>query len=620
MLIGLVTNTESRGLATDARLLGDFLVSLGHEVETIQYDKPYEKPADLLVFCEVVVPRFFSLSKVAPWLIVNPEFLFERDFKTIRTQFGKVLSKTGEAHRICLKHFGQKAIYTGFLSADKMNESIPRENRFLHIAGSSKVKGTMAVADAWRWYHDGESLALPLTIVSDWLDGDDLPGMIDVVKDVSDEELARLQNSHRFHLQPSGTEGWSHVLHEALSVNASILTTDAAPMNELDAVFTVPSEGTTRYREADVHDVSAIEIHKAVRQMVTLPYGCLYPRAEFLTANQEFKNRFSALLAELQPAEYRAVIKYDREFPEQKRVAFLGNFKHSFCTESDLSWSLEHLGHEVIRVQEDLATITDLHSAVLDADMFLWVHTHAWDNVTDLQMHDFMTFLQRRKIPSVSFHLDKYFGIPEREKRIGVDPFWRADFVFTADGGFDEEFLSRGVNHHWMPPAVVERGVHYGFPRTDLRCDVAFVGAGLGYHPCYPFREELIQFLHNTYAGRFKHFEGKREAELNDCYASAKIVVGDCIFAGTPRYWSDRLPETVGRGGFILYPRIEGMTIPCPTYKAQDLADLKQQIDYWLQEPVSRRNIQGSCMEHIRWHDTYTHRVLEMLKVVFDGR
>ena len=50
---------------------------------------------------------------------------------------------------------------------------------------------------------------------------------------LSDGELRRLQNSHRFHLCPSQTEGSGHYLVEALSVGATTLTLDAAPMNEL---------------------------------------------------------------------------------------------------------------------------------------------------------------------------------------------------------------------------------------------------------------------------------------------------------------------------------------------------------------------------------------------------
>lgn len=620
MRVGLVTNLQSRGLAMDARLLGGFLTSLGHECTPIQYDTFHDEPADLLLFLEVVVPRFFSLSKHAPWLFVNPEFLFERDFKTIRNQFGKILCKTHEAHRICSTHFGVKAFYTGFLSADKLDASVPRENRFLHIAGSSKIKGTAAVIDAWKWTKDGESLNAPLTVVSDWWGDENIPGMIDVVKDVSEEELKRLQNSHRFHLQPSGTEGFGHVLREAMSVNALILTTDAAPMNEVESVLTIPSCGFSSCREALVHEVSAIEIHKAAKQIMRLPQETSAPRAEFLSGNEEFKERFSELIETIQPSEQRPPVKYDRDFPGQLRVAFLGNFAHSFCTESDLAWSFEHMGHEVIRVQEKTATISEMHGAVLDADMFWWVHTHGWQPIPDEEMLRFLELLRKRGTPSVFFHLDRYFGIPEREERVGVDPCWKCEYVFTADGGNDEKFLSRGVNHFWSPPAIVERAIHFGFPRGDLRCDVAFVGAGAGYHDCWPFRRDLLSFLQTRYGSHFKHFQGVREAELNDVYASAKVVVGDNIFAGAPRYCSDRLPETCGRGGFLIYPSFEGKTIPCPTYNPKDLQNLGELIDGWLSLPVSRREIVQVCMEHVRANDTYGHRIKEILKVVYSGK
>ena len=34
-------------------------------------------------------------------------------------------------------------------------------------------------------------------------------------------------------------------------------------------------------------------------------------------------------------------------------IALCGNHKVSFCTESDLAWTLEEMGHTVIRFQEN---------------------------------------------------------------------------------------------------------------------------------------------------------------------------------------------------------------------------------------------------------------------------
>ena len=52
-----------------------------------------------------------------------------------------------------------------------------------------------------------------------------------------------------------------------------------------------------------------------------------------------------------------------------------------------------------------------------------------------------------------------------------------------------------------------------------------------------------------------------RGKELNDLYATAKVVVGDTLCKGFnyPYYFSDRLFETTGRGGFLIHPYIKGL-------------------------------------------------------------
>ena len=103
---------------------------------------------------------------------------------------------------------------------------------------------------------------------------------------------------------------------------------------------------------------------------------------------------------------------------------------------------------------------------------------------------------------------------------------------------------------------------------------------------------------------------------MNNTYASIKVVVGDHCFAGMPRYWSDRLPETCGRGGFLLYPRTEGMTIPTATYEPQNTRDLIQKIDYFLAHEEERQAIRDAAFEHVRTNDTYTNRLQEIVRVL----
>ena len=92
--------------------------------------------------------------------------------------------------------------------------------------------------------------------------------------------------------------------------------------------------------------------------------------------------------------------------------------------------------------------------------------------------------------------------------------------------------------------------------------------------------------------------------------------MGDHCFAGQPYYWSDRLPETCGRGGFLLYPRTEGITIPTALYKPQDMGDLIQKIDYYLAHDDERLQIRDAAFEHVKKNDTYTQRLQEVLRVI----
>jgi glycosyltransferase involved in cell wall biosynthesis len=632
MRIAVCTNLiNGIGLEREWCLLRDHLIELGHEVSGLQYDEPLPKdfqPCDLMISIETVSRHLLSCAPIH-WLFPNPEWFAQDLIPIVKRHYDKILTKTHEAQRIFEPLFPGKTFYTGFLARDQMDARIPRERKFLHVGGNSSLRNTQAVIDAWKWEKEGRGLNAPLTIISQKLKTQEVPPNVTVLERVSEEELRQLQNSHLFHLYPSGTEGFGHALREALSVNATILTVGKPPMSEIPGLYFVPSETSTFFGLAEVHEVDARDIFKFVDcsgywNLDELA-ACMSTRQQFLKGNAQFRAHFGKHLAQQacahHPAPQAPAINRERlhrEFVGQKRVAFLGNFAHSFCTEADLAWSLEHLGHEVSRVQEDRATLSELQASVFDADMFMWVHTHGWDTVGDEEMLEFLHFLEEKGIPSVFVHLDRYWGIPEREELIGISPCWKCDYIFTADGGNDERFAARGVKHFWMPPAVVERGVHFGFPRGDLRCDVAFVGAGAGYHPCYPFRAELLGFLQSRYGGRFKHFQGVRESQLNDVYASAKVVVGDSIFAGAlaPKYWSDRLPETIGRGGFLIYPRIEGMTIPCATYVPQSVGDLEEQIGYWLDMPASRREMVNVGMDHVRQNDTYTNRVEQILKTV----
>lgn len=307
-------------------------------------------------------------------------------------------------------------------------------------------------------------------------------------------------------------------------------------------------------------------------------------------------------------------------------LAICGNHKLPYCTESELVWTLQSLGHTVIPFQENQTSTDDMLRICGEKEVRLWiyVHTHGWKTPGSQDLDWLIESLRGIGIKTASFHLDLHWGLQkndQRENRIGHHPFWHTDTVFTADGGHQEAFARRGVHHEWLPPALCLRHCYRGMFRPELACDIAFVGSKT-YHPEYQFRMQLIAWLERTYGSRFKRFAGDcggvvRESRLNDLYASVKIVVGDSCFAGSPFYWSDRVPETLGRGGFLIHPATAGLEIPgLETFPAGDLGTLRQKIAQYLTQPRLRTFMTVTAMEDVLTHHTYHQRMTQMLTVM----
>jgi hypothetical protein len=620
--IGLVSNRDARGLSVDAELLTDVLQCLGHDVTTIQFDEPCDTTYDLLIFLEVCVRSLIGLSLAPPWLVINPEFLHRENTDLIRSTFGYVLCKTKAATEIGERLFGQQAIYTGFIARDRLIPEATRSPVFLHIAGRSSAKGTMSVIDAWRWRRNGKSIEASLIIVADRTlnlsEANNWPQNVLVMSDLTDEEMQNLQNVCRFHLQPSETEGFGHVLRESMSVNAILLTTDAPPMNEIDGAFLIPGKVKKAVNYGTLYETSALDIHLAAQQMLS-EYSLNMPQADlrsaFLAERSAFIDRIGKLISTV-----------DKQKPQAKvfvgesalNIAFIGNFGPSESTENLMLDALTRgLNHSVTCLQENELTIERLQRAALLSDVLLWVRTPGYLQIADSDMLSLFAMLKKQGTTTLSLHLDKFWGIKDREELIGKIPFWRSEFCGTADGGNQAEFERRGVNHFWMQPAMSEMYLHPGRVRENYRCKVGFVGAR-DYHSEYPFRRQMIDFLEKHYGEDFKLITGGvRGHELNDVYASTQISVADCFAAGSPNYFSDRLPESTGRGAFVIHPDVPGMTNPVITYEPQNLASLHAGIQFMLGFTAEERQKQiERTMDHVRENDTWTRRLRDILKMV----
>lgn len=332
-------------------------------------------------------------------------------------------------------------------------------------------------------------------------------------------------------------------------------------------------------------------------------------------------------------------------------IVYLGNFDPPHSTENEVRKALIALGHDVLLVQENQPKAAAFPGAALaakgckdqgDKVVVLWTRT-GWDwsyyGATEQQAHDRQTemlmFCKAEGIPTVGYHLDRWWGL-SREHLVHSEPFFRVDLLCTADGGHQAQWEAIGVNHVWFPPAVSKFECELGEVRREYHSDVCFVGSWRpGYHKEWTHRAKLVEFL--TKLHRDSGLDVKlwplagapavRGESLRDLYASSRVVVGDSCLVPTAdgpmtRYCSDRVPETLGRGGFLLHPDVEGITGSADggytmyedrehlvTWPLNDFAALRSLIEEYAMDDRRRISIAQWGADHTYRHHTYHNRM-----------
>ena len=310
-------------------------------------------------------------------------------------------------------------------------------------------------------------------------------------------------------------------------------------------------------------------------------------------------------------------------------VAYLGNYRRPWSTETHIAASLEAEGHTVIRVQEDgrADPWPEALVAARRAHMFMWTRT--W-GAHPASASAALAEMRAEGIPTVSFHLDRYIGLDREAQIRDGDPFWATEWVFTADGGNQAAFAAYGVNHHWLPPAVHDAECVQGRPdRRRFPHEVVFVGSHPYPHAEWrPYRDEVIRRCEQHYGHRFtvwpKNNTPIRGKDLASLYASAKVVVGDsCLSGGATHYWSDRIPETLGRGGALVHPDVEGLAdwythgVDLLTYPQGEFDRLIEYVDLLLADGDVRTRMAANGQAKVAGRDTYRHRMVSVLGTVF---
>lgn len=288
----------------------------------------------------------------------------------------------------------------------------------------------------------------------------------------------------------------------------------------------------------------------------------------------------------------------------------LGKFNELY-DEQGKALTLEEMGHDVVRVDERWLNWQVNPALIFDLEPELIIVAKM--DIGLAGGTEIVRVAKERGIKIVSYMPDLYWGLTRESQIVHHYPLFTCDAIFSPDGGNDEKWKQHNVTHYTLRQGVYDKEIGFG-KKIDVP-EIVFVGSD---NPAFPYRDKLLSWLKSTYGDRFGWYGRRSTREvrnqgLNDLYTSAKVVVGDSVYS--PHYWSNRIYETLARGGFMVHPRIEGIEDEfgehAVFYDYGNFDALKELIDFYLEEDTTEHRKRS--MEFIRNNHTYQHRFNKLL-------
>lgn len=288
------------------------------------------------------------------------------------------------------------------------------------------------------------------------------------------------------------------------------------------------------------------------------------------------------------------------------KLAYVAKFGTIPQDEEHVAESFEMLGIEVVRIEEH-KSCNHIYGRIKETGCTHVLFSKFSGAAEGLNL---IKTLRKDGIVTFSWLFDLFWGI-SRETLINSLPTFATDTVFTTDGGkhpwrCNHKCVRQGI---YKPHCYMEKGDPKG---------IAFVGGQFSMHE---ERHRAIDFVKE----RFPDFTwyGKRDSDevrgtkLNTLFANTKILVGDSVYS--PYYWSNRVVETLGRGGFLIHQEVPGLKEEYPylvTYKRGDFNDLKEKIEYYLSHEDERMEIVRKNFEWVRDNYTMEKKCKEILSLI----
>lgn len=288
------------------------------------------------------------------------------------------------------------------------------------------------------------------------------------------------------------------------------------------------------------------------------------------------------------------------------KIIYLGNFGNKFSdtTERHIQKALTALGHEVVAIDEKNFNKDEFLK--LKGDLFLF---HKGGTAHGVSPIDLVDLLSQVTYPKAFWYFDKVWN--ERED-------WMEAIIPYVDYGFltDETFKRR---HNYTNLHVLRQGggdlTYEGRLPEKTKEEIAFIGS------IYGERKKFVVALKEVYGEKFQSYNNVFGEKLIELCHNARIIVAP-MYPSDDFYWSSRIYQILGAGGFLIHPRLEGLK---EEYKEgahfvaySNGAELRDAIDFFMDEKNSetRETIRKQGYNHTIANYTYQDRVGKMLEII----
>jgi hypothetical protein len=234
------------------------------QINTISYINFDAPPAHINVFFENVNYGLLPFAK-KNILIPNQEWYY-RSWLPYIPSFDEIWVKTRYAERIFGEIPGHPPVkYIGWCSRERNLLGSRNRRACLLLAGRSINKNAQLVADEWRPEYPPLTISINTKENKEFVDPKKANVRV-ITGDLTDGQVDNLLSNNGIHICLSRIEGFGHSIVEAKMAGAVVVTTGAAPMNELSSRFLVDIRNKFEYEEklGEYYSINTAHMHEVL--------------------------------------------------------------------------------------------------------------------------------------------------------------------------------------------------------------------------------------------------------------------------------------------------------------------------------------------------------------------